>query len=759
MCSEHLDDDGGPVYVLSAVKVAPVHFCWGVSQYPSRTIDGRPVAAAATGEDVLAAAVIERMASLCLFLEGAPPARVQKGSVRCPVRKVELEARASLEVHVGGVWPPPKEVLRARLLEMLIQGDDDYGDVSDLIGVAATAPAPATTPGTSGAAKDSEMTISWLCASARMNALATGSSDRLRSEAAWFEGLMEKLNSVEAQSSTGAASSDGSSNASPLAHGWQTSEGWVWMEVLDESISGTVGVLISGVMLTLASLVLFFGDIRLAALTMSCVAILIVIFIGYLASRSYEFGPAEAIAVSIFVGFACDYCVHVAQVHHRTSQSLRDELRCASAATRSERAMTTTIAHTGPALFGAGLTTVGSCVPLIACEIQILARLGEYIVCCTVFSLGVALTMLAPLLCVAAESERPSLSQLFCWRRRASKPSVRPKFEKVQRPQVLDTLELELKVIDGAEGGEGINSPQAKLDGWPWSNLSHRGGEGESSMEKPPSLRGERSLDSTRTSSSRSSDFPTSPSPAPDSPREQGIYSSPSPAPDSPRKQGIYFPPVARLPSPAHEPASSDDEGAPPPTWDERAGEGELEAAGVENEGSLSSRRLQRTRRRMTPAPHPATAAPLGGPAAVAAADTEITEPRAVDVGAEPVAVDYRTSTGVGPRAAEEAEDERKEMLETPSDRVPSPAADDVEFADGSGATVHSDYVPNPMYADEAARRERFRQRWEWYWEREHANGMSIPGLPDHIDSAEALGKALQRLEELEKADNLSLEA
>ena len=111
------------------------------------------------------------------------------------------------------------------------------------------------------------------------------------------------------------------------------------------------------------------------------------------------------------------------------------------------------------------------------------------------------------------------------------------------------------------------------------------------------------------------------------------------------------------------------------------------------------------------------------------------------------------------PSGPEEAEDERKEMLETPSDRVPSPAADDVEFADGSGATVDSDYVPNPMYADEAARRERFRQRWEWYWEREHANGMSIPGLPDHIDSAEALGKALQRLEELEKADNLSLEA
>ena len=161
----------------------------------------------------------------------------------------------------------------------------------------------------------------------------------------------------------------------------------------------------------------------------------------------------------------------------------------------------------------------------------------------------------------------------------------------------------------------------------------------------------------------------------------------------------------------------------------------------------------------MTPAPHPATAAPLGGPAAVAAADTEIAEPRAMDVGAEHVAMGYGTSTAAGPRAAEEAEDEREEMLETPSDRVPSPAADDVEFGEGGGATVRSDYVTNPMYADEGARRERFRQRWEWYWEREHANGMSIPGLPDHIDSAEALGKALQRLEELEKADNLALEA
>ena len=36
--------------------------------------------------------------------------------------------------------------------------------------------------------------------------------------------------------------------------------------------------------------------------------------------------------------------------------------------------------------------------------LQVLARMGEFIVICTLLSLGVALTMLAPLLCVASEA-------------------------------------------------------------------------------------------------------------------------------------------------------------------------------------------------------------------------------------------------------------------------------------------------------------------------------------------------------------------
>ena len=40
----------------------------------------------------------------------------------------------------------------------------------------------------------------------------------------------------------------------------------------------------------------------------------LVCFVGYLAQRGYGLGIVEAIATTIFIGFACDYCCHVAQV-------------------------------------------------------------------------------------------------------------------------------------------------------------------------------------------------------------------------------------------------------------------------------------------------------------------------------------------------------------------------------------------------------------------------------------------------------------
>ena len=151
------------------------------------------------------------------------------------------------------------------------------------------------------------------------------------------------------------------------------------MEAIDEAVGGTAGCVISGALLTMATLLLFTGSPSLAATTIGGVVVVLVCFVGYLSQRGFQLGVIEAIATTIFIGFACDYCVHVCQVHRSSSGSLAH-----------------TLCHAGPSLYSAALTTAGAAAPLLACRIVIFRQLGEFIVVCTAISLGVALSLIAP---------------------------------------------------------------------------------------------------------------------------------------------------------------------------------------------------------------------------------------------------------------------------------------------------------------------------------------------------------------------------
>ena len=84
-------------------------------------------------------------------------------------------------------------------------------------------------------------------------------------------------------------------------------------------------------------------------------------FLGYVSSRGFAFGPIEAVALTVFIGFACDYCVHTSQLYHMWRPVLRHQ--------GGEAVFTRTLAHAGPSLYGAALTTVGACVPLLWCQV------------------------------------------------------------------------------------------------------------------------------------------------------------------------------------------------------------------------------------------------------------------------------------------------------------------------------------------------------------------------------------------------------
>lgn len=80
-------------------------------------------------------------------------------------------------------------------------------------------------------------------------------------------------------------------------------------------------------------------------------------------------GIVEAIALTIFIGFACDYCVHVAQIHRAAPTSQPG----------GAAALERTLAHAGPSLFGAALTTAGSALPLLLCNLFVFRQMGEFI--------------------------------------------------------------------------------------------------------------------------------------------------------------------------------------------------------------------------------------------------------------------------------------------------------------------------------------------------------------------------------------------
>ncbi len=65
-----------------------------------------------------------------------------------------------------------------------------------------------------------------------------------------------------------------------------------------------------------------------------------------------------------------------------------------------------TLEHAGPSLYGAALTTAGSAAPLLATEIVLFRKMGEYIVVCTAFSLAVGITFIAPLVHLFAPRRR-----------------------------------------------------------------------------------------------------------------------------------------------------------------------------------------------------------------------------------------------------------------------------------------------------------------------------------------------------------------
>ena len=138
---------------------------------------------------------------------------------------------------------------------------------------------------------NTSLEVLWLEVRAATNVLVEGNPAVLREAADWWEGLA-------------AAHAAHGGGSAALAVGWPTSQGFAWMEALHEAVYGTIANLLSGALLTGATLLLLTGSLSLALATMASVFAVLIAFAGYLVRRGYLVGIVEAISISIFIGFA-----------------------------------------------------------------------------------------------------------------------------------------------------------------------------------------------------------------------------------------------------------------------------------------------------------------------------------------------------------------------------------------------------------------------------------------------------------------------
>ncbi|XP_046379986.2 protein dispatched homolog 3-like [Haliotis rufescens] len=193
-----------------------------------------------------------------------------------------------------------------------------------------------------------------------------------------------------------------------LSGGFQcTPEGnnaWHWLRVqktlADSAVKGIIiGICLAFVILTFATQNVVLGF--LATATISCVTVTIV---GIIPLAGWKLGVLESLNLSLVVGLAVDYVVHLAEGYHLS----RHEHRLGRL-----RDMLETV---GISVLSGACTTLGASLFMLFAVILFFMQFGIFMFCTIGFSLFYSLLLFAPLLAICGpQGNFGSLSPVYAW--------------------------------------------------------------------------------------------------------------------------------------------------------------------------------------------------------------------------------------------------------------------------------------------------------------------------------------------------------
>lgn len=219
----------------------------------------------------------------------------------------------------------------------------------------------------------------------------TSTKDVLREKERWDE-WVDAFNAAQA----------------PEGRTWvrHSAEVWVTAVTEDEAVKGTTAAIIVAAACAFGAIVAFTGDVVVSMLAIVTLGASVSCVVGTLFLLGWELGIVEAISLTVLVGLACDFCLHIAEAF---SQS--------SAGTAEERVVEA-LEHIATPITSAGVSTVLGAFPLLFCTVQVLVRFGAIIPICMSFSLLFGVHLFGPLLMLFGPDGKPALAMFLGTRAR-----------------------------------------------------------------------------------------------------------------------------------------------------------------------------------------------------------------------------------------------------------------------------------------------------------------------------------------------------
>lgn len=177
--------------------------------------------------------------------------------------------------------------------------------------------------------------------------------------------------------------------AAPVKCGKMMMSSFLWVRIISETVlvKSTIKAWAISNLSAFICICLFTRSLYISVLTALTIFMIVVCLVGAIVCvLGWEMGAMEALSVTIFVGMACDYCLHIAHafVH--------------SDAPNSHLKVRQGLIMVGNAVLGAAITTFGSSIFLLFCTIIFFNKMGIIIGINTICSLAFALLIFPSML-------------------------------------------------------------------------------------------------------------------------------------------------------------------------------------------------------------------------------------------------------------------------------------------------------------------------------------------------------------------------